>query len=41
VAATSFNESLCLSHEADVEAVLDKDVVNTLPAGIVCPASVY
>src|ERR1700758_2670896 len=41
VVATSFKESLRLPHDADVEAVLDKDVVNTLPAGIVCPASVY
>src|ERR1700758_1883098 len=41
VAATSFKESLRLPHDANVEAVVDKDVVNILPAGSVCPASVY
>jgi hypothetical protein len=37
-----------LLHDADVEAVLDnveavldKDVANALPAGTVCPSSVY
>src|SRR5579864_5323737 len=40
VARHVFKESL-LPHDAAVEAVLDMDVVNTLPTGIVCPASVY
>jgi hypothetical protein len=26
-------------HDADVEAVLDQDVVNALPAGTVCPGA--
>ena len=33
-----FKESLRLPHDADVEAVLDKDVVNTQPARDLLPS---
>src|SRR6202041_667316 len=36
-----FKGRLRLLHDADVEAVVDKDVVNTLPAGTIRPGSVH
>jgi hypothetical protein len=35
-----FKGSLRLSHDADVEAILDKNVVNAPPARTICPSSV-